>query len=72
MINLQKIARKISDVQEKTKCLVDGRIEKQKKSFQRKYKREMDEEELASYKFRLFITYSFVGVVPLIFLFSIM
>lgn len=51
--------------------LFEIKIKKKQKNFKRKYNREMDEEEVTSYKFSLFIFYSFILVVPLIFIFSL-
>lgn len=72
MTKKNDIISKTIRLQDKIKHhLFEKKIKKKEKNFKRKYEREMDEEEITSYKFSLFMVYSFILVVPLIFMFSL-
>ncbi len=69
---MQNIVKKINETQEKMVYhLFEKKIEKRQKIFERKYKREMDDDELKKYKFNLFTVYTIMLVILFTLLFSV-
>lgn len=69
---LKNIFNKITAFQKSTKYyLFENQVEKHKLKIHREEKRQVDKEELKQFKFYLFIIYSLIFVIPIIFLFSL-
>lgn len=72
MIKMNNFLKKSVRLQEKAKkYMFEDKINKKEKLFKRKYDRQMDDEEIKSYTFYLFTTYSLIIMIPLIFLISL-
>jgi len=69
---LKNVFKKMTVLQNKLKHhLFETPIEKHKLKTYRKEKRQADEEELRQFKFYLFVIYTLIFVIPIIFIVSI-
>lgn len=69
---MNKIIKKTTDIQDKIKrYFFEDKVKEREKIFERKYQRKMDDDEIKSYKFKLFTIYTLIIIIPLLFLISL-
>lgn len=70
---MKKLINRVSNFQDKfVDFFFEQKIKTEKRNFERKQERPMEDDELEKYKFKLFTVYSLVGVVLIIILLSIL